>query len=281
MGDTIDCGQCPNTTYQMIVAEVLGAKVQDVYMPQIGTDVGIPMGGPGGSLMLCINGNSWRYCALETRWQIFERAAPRLEVTPEELDMKDSVIFVKSNPDKTITLGSVGNITVTTNPSQTSTGWPSGYVANHKEATLFQAHFCEVEVDTETGQVELTNVVNVNDLGTVVMPEIVEHQQYGGTVMAWGRPFCEDLIYDPQTGVRLNCNLYDFKYATFNDCGPIETIMKESHTGYGLWGLAGIGEDTATTMPTCITNAIYNAIGVRMNDLPVDPAKILKALGKI
>ena len=279
MADVVDIGVAPHTTYAMIVAEVLGARIQDVYMPVSSTDVGIPQCGPGGSIALSFNSAAWVFCANETKRQLLERAAPKLEVSPDELDIKDSVIFVKADPEKSIPFSSVGYLTVTTNPTETTYGWPWAVI--HKDPTLYQTHFCEVEVDTETGQIEVTKVVNVNDAGQVIMPEIFEGQQYGASIMGWGRPLTEDMIYDPMTGVLLNGNLYEFKFATMNDCGPIETITKNSGLGYGVWGLCGVGEDCATVLPCAITNAIYNAIGVRIQKNPIYPEDVLRALGKI
>ena len=143
-----------------------------------------------------------------------------------------------------------------------------------------QAHFIEVEVDTETGEVEVTKVVNVNDVGKAVSPETIEGQQYGGTYMGAGRALTEEIIYDPVTGVMLNGNLLDYKYATMLDCGPIDTIIKETGMGHGPYGTCGVGEDIATEIPGLIGPAVYNAIGKWIDDFPITPSKVLKALGK-
>jgi xanthine dehydrogenase molybdenum-binding subunit len=285
LSDTIDCGQCPNTTYAMIVAEVLGVKLDNVFMPQNNTNVGVPMQWPGGSTGCTRNGESWKACAIEARKQIFARAAPRLGVTPDELDMSDGTIFVKDNPEKSLPLRTSGisGLTVAVNPTDRPIGWggnPLAYV-EIPAPTVFQAHFVEVEVDPDTGKIEVTNVINVCDVGQAIRPESVEGQMYGGTIMAWGRPLSEDMIYDPQTGILLNGDLCNFQIASFLDCGPIETIIQESRLGIGPFGLAGVGEDTATLVPVGITNAVFNAIGVRIQENPITSEKILKALGKI
>ena len=143
-----------------------------------------------------------------------------------------------------------------------------------------QAHFMEVEVDTETGEVEVTKVANVNDVGKVISWGGCEGQQYGGTYMGVGRGRSEEVVHDPQTGVMLNGNLVDYKFATMLDCGPIDTILVETGMGYGPYGVVGIGEDIATVVPGLIGPAVHNAIGKWIDDFPITPDKVLKALGK-
>ena len=135
-------------------------------------------------------------------------------------------------------------------------------------------------MDTDTGQIEVTKVVNVNDVGKAISPETVEGQMYGGTYMGLGRALTEELIWDKKTGVLLNRNLLDYKYATMLDVGPIETIIVETGMGHGPYGTTGIGEDTATIIPALLGPAVYNAIGKWIDDFPITPDKVLKALGK-
>ncbi|MBI5602717.1 MAG: xanthine dehydrogenase family protein molybdopterin-binding subunit, partial [Deltaproteobacteria bacterium] len=143
-----------------------------------------------------------------------------------------------------------------------------------------QAHFMEIEVDTETGEIDIKRVVNANDVGKVMSPEGAEGQQYGGTYMALGRGRSEEFIWDESTGVLLNGNLLDYKIATMLDCGPIDPILVETGLGYGPYGSVGIGEDIATVVPALLGPAVYNALGVWVDDFPITPDKVLKALGK-
>jgi len=138
----------------------------------------------------------------------------------------------------------------------------------------------EVEVDTETGEVDVVRVVTVNDVGKVINWEGCEGQQYGGVYMGVGRGRSEEVIHDPVTGVMLNGNLLNYKVATMLDVGPIDTILVETGMGYGPYGVVGIGEDVATVIPALIAPAVYNAIGKWVDDFPITPDKVLKALGK-
>jgi xanthine dehydrogenase molybdenum-binding subunit len=143
-----------------------------------------------------------------------------------------------------------------------------------------QAHFCEVEVDAETGEIEVKRVLNVNDVGKAMSPEGVEGQQYGGTYMGIGRNRSEEYIWDEKTGVLLNGNLCDYKFATMNDIGRIDTCIVETGMGYGPYGSVGVGEVVATVTSYLLDAAVYNAVGVWVDDGPLTPDKVLKALGK-
>ena len=144
-----------------------------------------------------------------------------------------------------------------------------------------QAHFMEVEVDTETGLVEVTKVVNVNDVGKAISPETIEGQMYGGTYMGVGRSLTEEMVWDPRTGVLLNRNLLDYKYATIKDCVAADTIIVETKLGHGPYGTVGVGEDVATMIPALLGPAVFNALGIWIDDFPLTPSKVLKALGKV
>ena len=133
----------------------------------------------------------------------------------------------------------------------------------------FQAHLCEVEVDPETGKVDVTNAVIVNDFGQIMRPESCEGQMYGGYYMAWGRNLTEEVIHDPTTGVRLNDNLCDYKYSLMLDSVFPETILMEVAKDVGVYGNVGSGEPTATVADALINTAVCNALGKNINQNPV------------
>jgi CO/xanthine dehydrogenase Mo-binding subunit len=138
----------------------------------------------------------------------------------------------------------------------------------------------EVEVDPETGEIEVTKVVNVNDVGKVINWEGCGGQQYGGTYMGVGRGRSEEVIHDPVTGVMLNGNLLEYKIATTLDIGVVDTHLVETGMGYGPYGAIGIGEDVGTVVPALLMPAVYSAIGVWIDVFPITPDRVLKALGK-
>jgi xanthine dehydrogenase molybdenum-binding subunit len=144
-----------------------------------------------------------------------------------------------------------------------------------------QAHFIEVEVDTETGMVDVTNIVLVNDVGHLFNPRGAEAQQYGGAIMGLGRSATEEHVWDPRTGVALNFDLINYHIGTMNDYPPSTCLINESHLGYSAFGSMGVGENTGASLSGITAGAIYNATGKWVMDYPTTPDRVLKALGKI
>jgi xanthine dehydrogenase molybdenum-binding subunit len=312
LGMRCDIGLNAETAYCQIAADELGMKIEDVfYRPHI--DPGFFTMTPDSSTNMSVNGFAVRNAARILRKRILELATKPLGqtargsfppafpgMTPEDLDIKDSVIFVKRDPSTRMSIGELvgpagGEGPLAAQPemgkgAQRSTfteplfsyGWQvqHGAYASQRLRLCRQAHFMEVEVDAETGEVEITKVVNVNDVGKVVSWEGCEGQQYGGSYMAVGRGRSEEVIHDPATGVMLNGNLLDYKIATIEDIGSVSTHLVETELGYGPYGLVGIGEDVATLVPGMVIPAVHNALGVWVDNLPVTPEEVLKALGK-
>jgi CO/xanthine dehydrogenase Mo-binding subunit len=276
VGARTNVGCTEQTTYAMIVAEELGALVDDVYMSLHGSDVGIQMCSPGGSFGLSANSKSLKEAASIMKGKLIDRAAQKLAVSADELDVKDSRIYVKADPAKSLAFSEVldpNNETLWVN-AQTRT--------DNSNFHCQQAHFAEVEVNTETGEVEVTNIALTNDVGKCIRPATVEAQQYGAFIQAIGRFLTEEEIIDRETGVRLNPNFLDYKVPTTLEVpriSGIKTFIKEIGKEGGAWGICGVGEDCAVTGTPLLLNALYNAIGVRIEP-PVTPDKVLKALGK-
>ncbi len=315
LGMRCDCGVNAETAYCQIAADELGMRIDHVsYRPHIDTGF-FPMT-PDGSTNMSINGFAVRHAARVLKQKILEAAtSPRAvsqrggfppafpDMKPEDLDIKDSIIYVKADPSNRMTLaelvGPAGSTGPMTNPEFDAEGTgkidrtcfsvplfaqgfhvQGGTYARVRNKFCRQAHFMEVEVDTGTGWIEVTHVVNVNDVGKVVNWEGCKGQQYGGTYMGVGRGRTEEIIHDPVTGVMLNGNLVDYKIASMLDLGPINTHLVETGLGYGPYGLVGIGEDIPAVLPALIGPAVYNALGVWIDDFPITPDKVLKALGK-
>lgn len=304
-----DVGVNAETTYCEIIAEELGMRPEDVFFRN-NDDVHLPMMTPDGSCNLTTNGYLMQKLGRMAKQKLLEMATTSSNVieydvpaafpgyTPDELDVKESVIFVKKDPSIRKTVSEValdiqGSILRNKNDYAgiQHTAHPPVYVwAWHRQGRFGieegrhrlcrQAHFCEVEVDPETGEVEVKRVVNVNDVGKALSPEGVEGQQYGGTYMGIGRNRLEEYIWDEKTGVLLNGNLCDYKFATINDINTIDTLIVETGMGYGPYGSVGVGEVVATVTTYLLEGAVYNAIGKWVDDAPVTPDKVLAALGK-
>ena len=312
LGMRCDNGVNAETAYCQIAADELGMRLEDVfYRPQF--DPGFYTMTPDSSTNMSVNGFAVRNAARLLKRKILMAATRPTGQTqrgsfppafpgckPEDLDMKESVIYVKADPSKRISLAEFVQPSGAEGPMSHSPEMGKGAERSNFTVPLFthswqvqqgayssyrlrlcrQAHFMEVEVDTETGEVFVTKVVNVNDVGKVISWEGCEGQQYGGTYMGVGRGLFEEIVHDPVTGVMLNGNLLDYKIATMNDVGPIETLLVETGMGYGPYGVVGIAEDVATVVPALLGPAVHNAIGIWIDDFPITPDVVLKALGK-
>jgi xanthine dehydrogenase molybdenum-binding subunit len=295
IGQHADIGVNPWTAYCQIVADELGVLLEDVNVKPFESDSGFAMMSPDGSCNLVSNGNVIKKAAQKAKKMLLELAATKFEdVGPKDLEIKDSVIFVNAAPENSKTLKEIvatampmfDSCVFWTEAPVIAWAWHTQglwgeAISTGRPRLCRQAHFIEVEVDTETGLVEVTRVVNVNDVGKAISPETVEGQMYGGTFMGLGRALTEEMIWDEKTGVLLNRNLLDYKYVTMADAPPVETIVLETGLGHGPYGATGIGEDTATMIPALLGPAVYNAIGKWIDDFPITPNKVLRALGKI
>ncbi len=310
LGQRCDNGVNADTAYCQIAADEIGMRIEDVFYRSQRDVPFYPMC-PDSSTNTSVNGWAVRHCARLLKAKMLEAATKPRAVTqrgtyppffpdckPEDLDIKESVIYVKKDPSRKLAVADLVGISAEAGPLsfhelygaerhpfsvplfahsyQAQIGCYKGF----RPKWCRQVHFMEVEVDTETGQVLVTRVVNVNDVGKVISPEACAGQQYGGTYMGVGRALWEEVVHDPVTGVMLNGNLLDYKIATIGDCGPIDTHLVETGQGYGPYGIVGIGEDISTVIPALLSPAIYNATGVWIHDFPITPDKVLKALGK-
>ena len=215
--------------------------------------------------------------AAQIRADILDRAVPIMEVSAEELDIAEGMVFVKSDPKKSRTVREVlwsGDFvplvsTVTQMPAPDKTGAP-----------IFGT-FVEVEVDQETGKVEVLKLVQVNDCGTVMFGAGAEGQQIGGQCLALGECLTEEFVLDEASGAALNFNWIDYHVPTMLDFPEVEPVLLEVWRGAGEYGACGMGEGTGTCTARAVANAVYNAIGVRVDDTPLSPAKVLQALGEL
>ncbi|MGA2531157.1 MAG: molybdopterin cofactor-binding domain-containing protein [Acidimicrobiales bacterium] len=213
----------------------------------------------------------------EVKVKLLERVAPLLDAAPSELEIDMGFVYRKDSPDRKRGLkellyeSSLDPVTVAVSrrPLDTRTGIP------------FIATFAEVEVNTDTGQVVVLQLVVVNDCGTVMYASGAEAQQIGGQCIALGESLTEEIIYDDRTGFPLNFNWIDYQIPTMADMPEIDPILLEVWRGAGEYGACGLGEGTVTCTPRAVLNAIYNAIGVRIDSIPVKPAAVLEALGKV
>ncbi len=180
-------------------------------------------------------------------------------------------------------MGSDKGITITDvlkKAPATITGRGTGSLPKGMITHCFAAHFVEVEVNTLTGKVRVLNLVAAHDAGKVINLLGAENQIDGGVIQGMGFGLTENQIFDGPTGVCLNPNLVDYKLMTMKDVPEIHPVFVEPIDSHGPFGAKGLGEPPYSVPAPAIANAIYNAIGVRITELPMDVRSILEGLKK-
>jgi xanthine dehydrogenase molybdenum-binding subunit len=296
-----DMGVDSESGYRQCVAAELGMRYEDTVIHVRRSDNNAYVfPGPGGSFGTTGTTPQLVLAARELKKKILQYAvAPRIagkgtpepffpNAKPEELDIRDSFIFERANPQNRRPVAEVANHFWNSDPAIVHPAAAAlGELRSEgkPDPRLYimprQAHFVEVEVDTETGLVAVTDMVCVNDVGHVFNPEGAMGQQYGGAIMGLGRSAMEQKIYCPRTGVGLNWDHIGYSLPTMNDYPPIRCVLHESRLGYSSYGACGIGENVGAAVSAITSSAIYNATGKWIIDFPITPEKVLKALGKI
>ena len=155
---------------------------------------------------------------------------------------------------------------------------PSPTVEGRKTRNSFGAHFVEVEADVELGHLRVTKYLAVHDCGRLMNPLTATSQIKGAAIQGISMALHEDLIYDRRNGQPLTAGYYGDRVATHRDAPEIEVIFVESDDGYGPYGAKSMGESGIVLSPAAVANAVFNATGKRMKDLPITRQRILEAL---
>jgi xanthine dehydrogenase molybdenum-binding subunit len=270
-----DIGQGSTTAMAQIAAEELGVRLEDIRVTTSDTAVTPYDFGSGASRATYITGNAVKTAAAEAKQQILEKAAEMLEASPEDLEARDRRIYVKGSPERGLALAEV-LLQCEFAPGATRIIGKAVYTPP-QSLPIFAAHFAEVEVDIETGQVKILQMVAAHDCGRAINPMAVEGQIEGAIHHGVGYALSEVLVLD-QFGVPQNPSFMDYKILKATEMPRITPIIVEAPDPGGPFGAKGVGEPGMVASAPAITNAIYNAIGIRFKELPITPEKILKAL---
>jgi len=268
-----DLGTGTRTVINIVAAETLGLPLHAVKV-NLGDNRYPPAGASGGSTTVSGVSTSTRMAATNALNELLAKVAPSLGTTPDKLEAWDGKIQVIGNPSKSISwkqaCAKLGASPITgmgrTNPALMSSG-------------VGGVQMSEVEVDTETGIVRMMKHVAVQDCGLIIDLKTAESQVYGACIMGVGYALYEEKIMDQLTGVCLNPNMEFYKLAGLGDVGEIVVHMMTG-PGYDERGTIGLGEPPVVSPGAAISNAVANAIGVRVPQLPLSPDRVLAALGK-
>lgn len=285
-----DIGQGMDTVVRQIVAEVLGFKPEKVSVHVGDTDACGWDAGCHASRSTFIAGNSARACAELVKAQMLSNFAAQLGIPQEEVIIKNGVVTGLSieDPEKRDTkvekllrrahMASAGNtMFMASNFWEPKNKLLAGdFHGNFCMAYTYGVHGAEIEVDLETGQVEILRYVAAHDIGRAINPMLLDGQTYGGILQGIGYALSEELLFDQ--GKLLNPNFRDYKILTCLDIVPIEPITVETDDPEGPFGAKGVGEPGLVPVAPAIANALYDALGIRMHKLPMTPDRILQAI---
>jgi CO/xanthine dehydrogenase Mo-binding subunit len=279
----VEMGQGYGTIISQIVAETLGLRYEDVNPTLADTGATPTSRGNVASSGTSSPANSVRLAAEDVRKQLFELAAPRLNAPVDALEAKDGSIRVKGT-DRKVSIASIcfANWQITGHANNP----PYDSIKDEKTGQVIHAYaaavsVAEVEVDTETGVVDLLRLTSGHDCGRAINPILIENQIDLGLVMANGWVRTEKYVIDEKTGVVMNPNLIDYKLSTFLDVPKNEDFQRfyvERPCAWGPFGAKGMSETAMTAVGPAIANAVYHAVGVRIYDGFLSPETVLKAI---
>ncbi len=269
-----------------IASELLGVPLDKVQIYHTDSALTPLAGTTTATRQLYMSGNAVYQAASNLRKVLLDRASKDLEEDPANLDMADSKVFVKNNPEHFIPLPELlakcasegihlSNLAIFRAPF-TSPIDPENVQGDIWPDFTFGAMAVEVAVDTETGEVTILKCVACHDVGRAVNPAAVKGQIEGGAAQGIGYALMEDCIV--KEGRIQTPTLSEYLIPTAVDVPKMKVIILESGTGVGPFGAKGVGEPSLTPAAPAVANAVSNAIGVRMKSLPITPEKVLAAL---
>ena len=260
----------------MQAAEVLGIPAESVTPTVVDTDSVGYTDVTGGSRTAFATGYAAYNAAQDVKEQMIQRAAKLWEVDVEEVEFSDGLFRCVNGKTEQIDFKELAG-------KLDETGGP---IVGRASADPTQpgpsigTHVVDVEVDPDTGKVEILRYTTSQDAGRAIHPSYVEGQMQGGAVQGIGWALNEEYMYNDD-GEMTNASFLDYRIPTSFDLPMIDAVIVEVPNPGHPYGVRGVGETPIVAPPAAIANAIYRAVGVRMKDLPMSPGRILKALGKI
>jgi xanthine dehydrogenase YagR molybdenum-binding subunit len=273
-----DLGTGARTVLAQIAAEALGASIADV-RTVLGDTERLPYtSNSWGSQTTASVGPAVRMAAEDARTKLIDAASALLETEPAGLEARQSIVRVRDEPERAITFAAIGerlgDIMILgqglrgPNPDRTA-------------MSAFAATFAEVEVDVETGRVRVLRIVAAHDSGRIINPRLAESQVEGGIIQGIGYALFEERVMDRGLGVPLNPTMHDYKIPTLADLPRIDVhFVPAADTVANHTGAKGLAEPPIIGVAPAIANAVADAIGVQVLELPLTPWRVLAAMGR-
>jgi len=274
-----DIGQGSRTTMPMVVAEILGIPLTMVRAVSGDTEMAPYEPGSIGNRTTRGTGTAVDQACRDCLRQIFQTAAPMLEAPADALEARDGMIRVTGQPERSVPLRDVLQ-----RHDRTVVG-EGAMVQDQTKLDVERgpaAHFVEVEVDRETGKIRILRYVAAHDVGQPLNLTIVENQIEGGSIQGLALALGEQLHFDQRTGGCLSPNFLDLKPPTMLDVDPrvVEAVVVENKGEDKPFGAKGMGENPCHPGMAAVANALFNATGLRLREVPFSRASILEALSR-
>jgi len=282
-----DCGQGSDTVLAMIAAEELGIRYEDVDLKRVDTAYTPVDPGSYGSRVTVLAGQATQFAARDAKKQLLEAGAKAWQVKPDDIEIRNSVVYLKTNPNKKMSFEKLAKIACYEGSGAVILGRghsdygldPLDFVTgtgNGGTSYSFTSMAARLGVDTETGKINVTNFTIAHDAGIPLHPVSVESQNEGGAVQGLGQSIYEEFIMDH--GVTRNSTLLDYKMPRSTDVPDIKVIDIITDDPDGPFGAKEASEGSIVSAPSAIFSALHDATGIWFKEQPVTPEKVVKAL---
>lgn len=272
-----EIGQGSDTTMQMIAAEALGVPFDSVNVISGDTDICPFDVGAFASRQTYVSGHAVKKAALACKKQILDFVAEKYSINRSRLDIKEAYIIDTKNKNrvdelKNVTMMMVYNINEPTTICHDASFYPTDNVLT------YNCTMAIVAVDINTGHIEIEKIVSVIDSGRLINPQAAMGQLIGGSVMSLGFGMTEQIIIDTESGAVLNDNMLDYKILSFADFPDIEGYFVETDEPSSAYGNKSLGEPPCISPAVAVRNAVLDATGVAIDELPLTPERVFKAM---
>ncbi len=281
-----DLGTGSDTILAQIAAEELAISADDIVVYSSDTDRTPYDVGAYASSTTYVTGNAVIRAAQNMKRVLIEKAAEKFGVDAEEVEFNGKDLWIKAGSSKisemkdkkhSISLKELSYDTLYHDGLDMRTLQASGSYSGNVAPPPYMSGFCEVEVDTETGEIRVLDYVAITDCGTPINPELARVQVEGGLLQGIGMTLYEDVVLSSK-GKMLSNNFMNYKIPSRKDVDKLRVEFAESYDPTGPFGAKSVGEIGIDTPLAAISNAVYNATGVRIRSLPITPEKLLAAL---
>ena len=288
MTGSTDVGQGSDTILSQIAAEVLGVHLEDIRYAMVDSDITPLDPGTYGSRVTFVTGNAVRLAAEDVRSQLAEVASVTLEANPGDIVFRDRKVYVSGSPERSLSFEKLVKIAQYSGTGKTILGrgyWaPEGLEVvnfetgrgNMSATYSFGTQVAEVEVDTETGRINVTRMAMVHDCGQPINAMLMEGQLEGSAIGGAGHALQEEIIR--KDGQTMNPSFLEYRMPTALDACDVEIVHTDTYDELGPFGAKESGEGIQVAVVPAIVNAVYDAIDVPFKRIPITPIMVLGAL---